>query len=135
MAVDVTAGQKPSIWNTGLIGNTALCRHDNYDGHLRAESHDFKNFGNKVPGCRDHNQRLLPTEIKYLFGASGMQNVFISKDAKYCILVIIVYFELLNQHIEADTYKYISSLSGGNLGSRKTLIFFTFTFVIILLNK
>ncbi|KAK9955247.1 hypothetical protein ABG768_015132, partial [Culter alburnus] len=36
VAVDVTAGQKPSIWNTGLIGNTALCRHDNYDGHLRA---------------------------------------------------------------------------------------------------
>lgn len=92
MAVDVTAGQKPSIWSTGLIGNTALCRHDNYDGHLRAESHDFANFANKVRGCRDHNRRLSLTEIKYFFRASGMQNVFIFKDAKYCILVIISVF-------------------------------------------
>jgi len=41
VAVDVTAGQTLSIWSTGLIDNTALCHHDNYDGHLRAESHDL----------------------------------------------------------------------------------------------
>lgn len=138
MAVDVTAGQKPSIWSTGLIGNTALCRHNNYDGHLRAESRDFanfENFANKVTGCRDRNRRLSPTEIKYLFGASGMQNVFIFKDAKYCILVILsVPFKLLNQHIKADTYSIYHRCKEETLNLEK-IFFFTFTFVIILLTN
>lgn len=65
VAVDVTAGQRPSIWSTGLIGNTALCRCDLYDGHLRAESHDTSaaDSFNKVIGCRGHNGRFPPTEM------------------------------------------------------------------------
>ncbi|RXN26932.1 hypothetical protein ROHU_020385 [Labeo rohita] len=75
VAVDVTAGQRASIWSTGLIGNTALCRSDNYDGHLRAESRDTgaADFANKAIGCRGHNGRLSPTEMKYLSQASRIQ--------------------------------------------------------------
>jgi len=75
VAVDVTAGQRPSIWSTGLIGDTALCRRDIYDGHLRAESHDTAsaNLANKVIGCRGHNGRFSPTGMKYLFQATEIQ--------------------------------------------------------------
>lgn len=64
LAVDVTAGQRPSIWNTGLFGNTALCRHNNYDGHLRAETHyAAADFANKVMGIQRPQWKPLESKI------------------------------------------------------------------------
>lgn len=108
MAVDVTAGQRPSIWSTGLIGDTALCRRDIYDGHLRAESHDTAaaNFANKVTGCRGHNGRFSPTEMKYLFQATEIQNLFISKDAQYCTILEIIIFLVTASAYRSFTFLY-----------------------------